>query len=220
MRGLAVRFRADSVDYRDGRLDRSAAAWEIRAVSWDGEALAREDLEHERFPAHAPEPPKREKAPPAVSPAQALASDVGNHAMAQVIGRSLGDGLMDDGAVHPGVEAKISSSRGSGASLDAGVQSKFAPELGDSLGDVRVHTDSTADALARSVSARAFATGSDLYFAQGEYSPGTSSGDKLLAHELTHVVQQRGAPTSGPMTVSQPGDSMETQADAVADELS
>jgi hypothetical protein len=188
-------------------------------VSWDGDTLAREDLEHERAPVHAPEPPKHEKAPPALSPAQSLASDIGNHAMAQVLGRSMGDGLTPEGGVHPGVEQRISSSRGSGASLDAGVQSKFSPELGDSLSDVRVHTDSTADALARSVSARAFATGSDLYFAQGEYKPGTSSGDKLLAHELTHVVQQRGAPTSGPMTVSQPGDSMETQADAVADEL-
>jgi hypothetical protein len=131
-----------------------------------------------------------------------------------------GDGILEGGAVHPGVEKAISSSRGSGATLDRGVQEKFAPQLGDSLSDVRIHADSTADALARSVSARAFATGSDVYFAQGEYKPGTSDGDKLLAHELTHVVQQRGAPTSGPMTVSQPGDAMETHADAVADELS
>ena len=69
--------------------------------------------------------------------------------------------------------------------------------LGD-LSDVTVHTDDTADALNRSVSARAFATGTDVYFAKGEYSPGSADGDKLIAHELAHVVQQRGAPIERP----------------------
>ena len=50
-------------------------------------------------------------------------------------------------------------------------------------------------------------------------SPDTSDGDKLIAHELAHVVQQRGAPTSGPLTVSNPGDAMENEADAVADKI-
>jgi hypothetical protein len=84
---------------------------------------------------------------------------------------------------------------------------------------VRVHNDGTADALARSVSARAFTVGSDLYFASGEYRPGSSDGDHLLAHELTHVVQQRGAPANGPLTVSKPGDSLETEAESVSDGL-
>jgi hypothetical protein len=73
--------------------------------------------------------------------------------------------------------------------------------------------------LNRSVSARAFATGTDVYVANGEYSPGSADGDRLIAHELAHVVQQRGAPSSGPLTVSNPGDALETKADAVADEL-
>ena len=68
-------------------------------------------------------------------------------------------------------------------------------------------------------SARAFATGTDVYFAQNEYKPNTSDGDHLIAHELAHVVQQRGAPTSGPLTVSNPGDAMENEADAVADKI-
>jgi hypothetical protein len=184
--------------------------------------LGREEEEREqrRTKAHVPEPPDHEFAPPPSPPPLArLASQVGNHAMGHVLGRMQGDGILEGGAVHPGVEAAISSSRGSGASLDEGVRSDFAPRLGDSLSDVKVHTDSTADALARSVSARAFATGSDVYFAQGEYKPGTADGNKLLAHELTHVVQQRGAPTSGPMTVSNPGDALESEADAVADQL-
>ena len=192
-------------------------------MAWSDDIATREAEEQSERPreqARVPEPPKREAAPPQASPAESLASQVGNHAFGQVIGRMQGDGIMEDGAVHPGVEQAIASSRGSGASLDRSVQEKFGPQLGDDLADVRIHADSTADALARSVSARAFATGNDLYFAQGEYQPGTAEGDKLLAHELTHVVQQRGAPTSGPMTVSEPGDSMETEADAVADELS
>ena len=79
-----------------------------------------------------------------------------------------------------------------------------------------MHTDSTAHDLNHAVSAKAFATGTDVYFAKDQYKPNTSDGDKLIAHELAHVVQQRGAPTSGPLTVSNPGDAMENEADAVA----
>jgi hypothetical protein len=88
--------------------------------------------------------------------------------------------------------------------------------LGDSLADVRVHTDDGAAALARSVSARAFTVGSDIFFGPGEYQPATPAGRELLSHELVHVVQQRGAPRSGPLTVSQPGDALEREAEDVA----
>jgi hypothetical protein len=73
--------------------------------------------------------------------------------------------------------------------------------------------------LTRSVSARAFTTGADIYFGRGEYRPGTSAGDELIAHELTHVVQQRGASASGPLSVTEPGDALEAEADAAAREL-
>jgi hypothetical protein len=116
------------------------------------------------------------------------------------------------------VQSEITGSRGGGASLDAGVQDRLGDSLGD-LSDVRVHTDDNADRLNRSVSARAFATGTDVYFARGEYSPGSADGDRLIAHELAHVVQQRGAPSGGPLTVSNPGDALEREADAVADEI-
>ena len=112
----------------------------------------------------------------------------------------------------------IDASRGSGSSLDAGVRDRFEGELGP-LGDVTVHTDDKADQLNRSVSARAFATGTDVYFAKGEYNPGSAEGDRLIAHELAHVVQQRGATNSGPLTVSNPGDALENEADSVADSL-
>jgi hypothetical protein len=147
-----------------------------------------------------------------------LASAVGNRAFSGVVARE-GAGIHPDGRVHTEVESAIAGRRGSGEVLDPGTRGRFEEPLGDSFADVRVHTDSGADALARSVDARAFATGSDIYFASGEYRPGSGDGDRLLAHELAHVVQQRGATTAGPLVVSQPGDALETEADAAAHEL-
>jgi hypothetical protein len=146
-----------------------------------------------------------------------LAATVGNRAFGAMIGR-VGEGILPDGTAHPDVEAMIARTRGAGSPLAPGSRESASAELGDSLDDVRVHHDDTADALARSVSARAFTTGADVYFARGEYQPGASSGDELLTHELAHVVQQRGAPTTGPLTVSMPGDALETEAEAIADE--
>jgi Domain of unknown function (DUF4157) len=170
--------------------------------------------EHEkpRAPEHEPEP-----AEDPAGPLRELASGVGNRAFGSAVARQ-GHGIMPSGEVTPEVQSAINSSRGSGAALDAGVSSKLSPSLGD-LSDVRVHTDATAHELNHAVSARAFATGTDVYFAQGQYKPNTTDGDKLIAHELAHVVQQRGAPSSGPLTVSEPGDSMEREADAVADRV-
>ncbi len=164
-----------------------------------------------------PERAALEHAPEQHESAERLASNVGNQAFGALARE--GAGIMPDGRAHPDVEATIAQTRGGGSSLDAGAREKFGPALGDSLGDVRVHTDETANALAASVSARAFTTGNDLYFAKGEYSPGSGSGDRLLAHELSHVVQQRGAPTSGPLTVSEPGEPLEVEADRAVNEL-
>lgn len=146
-----------------------------------------------------------------VPPLQELASAVGNAAFARLARH--GSGLLPGGAVHPDVESAFGARRGAGASLDPAVRERVGEALGDPLADVRGHADSHADALARSVSARAFTTGTDVFFASGEYRPGTPTGDELLAHELTHVVQQRGAPTSGPLTVTEPGDAMEREAE-------
>jgi hypothetical protein len=152
------------------------------------------------------------------TPAHArLAPVVGNRGFAELA--RAGAGILPDGRAHPEVEAVIARTRGDGRLLEPGQRERFGSRLGDDLGDVRLHTDSTADSLARSVDARAFAIGADVYFADGEYQPGSPSGDRLLAHELTHVVQQRGASTSGPLTVSQPGDAAEREADAISNEL-
>ena len=181
-------------------------------MSWS----AQHDQEHEHEPGHRIEPPdplEREHE----KPLHQLASDVGNHAFGNTLARE-GAGIMPTGEVHPDVQGAIDATRGSGSGLPAAVMSRFEGDLGP-LGDVTVHTDDTADNLNRSVSARAFATGTDVYFAKGEYNPGSAEGDRLLAHELAHVVQQRGAANSGPLTVSQPGDALETEADSVADSI-
>ena len=106
-----------------------------------------------------------------------------------------------------------------GQKLDEGARDKIGGALGDPLHDVQRAHRPTRTQLATSVSARAFTTGNDVYFAKDEYKPGTSDGQQLIAHELTHVVQQRGASTSGPLTVSQPGDALENEAEAAAGDI-
>ena len=171
--------------------------------------------EHER--PRAPEQ-RPEQVEDAAAPLRELVSSVGNRAFGGAIARTAGAGIMPTGEVHPSVQSQIDATRGSGQALDQSVAAKLSPSLGD-LSDVRVHTDSTAHELNHAVSARAFATGADVYFAKDEYKPNTSAGDQLIAHELAHVAQQRGAPTSGPLTVSNPGDAMELEADDVASQI-
>jgi hypothetical protein len=178
-------------------------------------------MEHEQRREEERETRRPDVASPSVEhelgPVERLASGVGNRAFSALARE--GAGILPDGRAHPDVEAAIGRTRGGGLSLDATSRHRMGSALGDPLADVRVHTDETADALARSVSARAFTTGADLYFARGEYQPSSTDGQRLLAHELSHVVQQRGAPTSGPLVVSQPGEAFEVEADAAAREL-
>jgi hypothetical protein len=95
--------------------------------------------------------------------------------------------------------------------------------FGHDFSQVRVHTDASADTSARAVRARAYTVGSDIVFRTGEYQPGTSGGERLLAHELTHVVQQGGTPAAASaldgMEVSRPADAAEAEAEAVAREV-
>jgi hypothetical protein len=146
-----------------------------------------------------------------------LASTVGNRGFARALTRMRdGEGILSGGLVHPDVEAAIASVQGSGRRLNPGAGARASATLGDSFDDVRVHTDEHAAALSRAVSARAFTVGNDIFFGAGEYRPETSGGQELLTHELTHVVQQRGAPATGPLVVSQPGDPLEREAESAA----
>jgi hypothetical protein len=117
--------------------------------------------------------------------------------------------------------AAINSQRGRGQSLDDGVAARAGSVMGQDFTHVKVHTDSNADALSRQVGAKAFTTGSDVFFRAGAYNPASSDGQHLISHELTHVVQQ-GAVTpavQGKMTVNDPNDQFEAEADSVADRV-
>jgi len=93
----------------------------------------------------------------------------------------------------PEVSAPIRSLQGGGQPLSSSERSFFEPRFGVDFSGVRVHNDRRAAGVARSVNARAFTLGHHVVFGSGEYNSGGRSGRKLLAHELTHVVQQRGA---------------------------
>jgi hypothetical protein len=99
------------------------------------------------------------------------------------------------GAISGDVERSIDGARSGGTALDAGVRSTMEPAFGADFGGVRVHTGGEAHSLNESLQARAFTTGPDIFFRRGEYQPESSGGQELLAHELTHVVQQGAAQT-------------------------
>jgi hypothetical protein len=120
---------------------------------------------------------------------------------------------LEGGPLSADLSGRINAKRGTGASLDSGTRATMEQSFGTSFEDVRVHTDGESDALNRGISAKAFTTGSDIFFRK-DTSPGDHS---LLAHELTHVVQQRSSGGSGGgMTVGPAGDSHEQQADSVS----
>jgi len=97
------------------------------------------------------------------------------------------------------VEHRIASSSGGGNPLPGETRSFMESRFGSNFGGVRIHTGPESNQLNRSLSAQAFTHGRNIYFGEGKYNPGTSSGKSLLAHELTHVVQQGGAGPSGPV---------------------
>lgn len=141
---------------------------------------------------------------------------VGNRAVQRLLAQRSGDGsfeLDDDTA------DRINRERGGGQALDGNVQAKMSESTGQDFGDVKVHTGPESHALNEQLSAKAFTTGSDIFFREGAYDPGSSGGQELLAHELTHVVQQRSGSVGsngGGMQVNAPGDSYEREADSVA----
>lgn len=84
-----------------------------------------------------------------------------------------------------------------GRPLDAGTRAFMEPRFGADFSQVRVHTDPQASASARAINALAYTVGRDVVFGTGQYAPGTPSGRALIAHELTHTLQQRAAPAAG-----------------------
>jgi hypothetical protein len=119
---------------------------------------------------------------------------------------------MAGGPISEGLASRINAQRGGGSSLDENTRTQMENNFGTSFADVRVHTGSEAQQLNRSVGAKAFTTGNDIFFGPN----GNPTDQGLLAHELTHVVQQRSMNHSGPMTVGPAGDQYEQEADGVS----
>jgi hypothetical protein len=111
-----------------------------------------------------------------------------------------------------------------GSPLPADVRADMEGRFGNDFGDVRVHTDGSASQSAKSVNAQAYTVGSNIVFQRDKYDPGSDAGRHMLAHELTHVVQQRSGPVDGTdagggVKVSDPSDRFEREAVANADRL-
>jgi hypothetical protein len=138
-----------------------------------------------------------------------------------VVSRQAADGVALDSSATDSVARGLSSSGQQLSPLERGLMERH---IGHDFGRVRIHDDADASESARDLGALAYAVGSDIVFASGQYRPGTESGRRLLAHELTHVAQQAGgegplvqrAPdpnASGAVVASNDGVSQELRAD-------
>ncbi|MCW3103869.1 MAG: hypothetical protein JWO09_2309 [Bacteroidetes bacterium] len=89
------------------------------------------------------------------------------------------------------LQSKLDSSKGSGQALDDKTQSEMGGKMNADLSDVKIHTDSKAHEMSEGINAKAFTHGQDIYFKQGNFDTSSTDGKELLAHELTHTVQQK-----------------------------
>ncbi|WP_246872444.1 DUF4157 domain-containing protein [Rhodococcus sp. DMU1] len=111
-----------------------------------------------------------------------------------------------------------------GTPLPTDLRTDMEGRFGQDFGDVRVHSDGTAHESAKSVNAQAYTVGSDIVFQNDRYDPGSDTGKHMIAHELTHVVQQRNGPVDGTdagggVRISDPSDRFERDAVANADHV-
>lgn len=95
-------------------------------------------------------------------------------------------------AVSRQMESRLLQQQGGGQPMPSGLRSKMESSFGKDLSQVRLHTDSDAISMSSSIHARAFTFGNDIYFNNGQFSPETSAGQHLVAHELTHAMQGTG----------------------------
>ena len=118
-----------------------------------------------------------------------------------------------------GVLSALRRRRGGGQPLTPGVAGQIGEQLGPAASAARIHTDGEADRLARSVQAVAFSYGSDVYFTQGAYAPHSQAGQRLLAHELSHVRQSASGSGGGGPVIGRADDAAERDADHSAEQV-
>jgi len=95
-----------------------------------------------------------------------------------------------DAVATPGWSQRLSAARPGGEPLPGTLRRFMEPRFGASFGDVKLHHDETADSLNQDIHARAFTVGRDVFFKPQEFAPSTERGQRLIAHELAHVLQQ------------------------------
>ncbi|MDI7274901.1 MAG: DUF4157 domain-containing protein [Anaerolineae bacterium] len=187
--------------------------------------MGKEQLAGDERAARRPQAPDRSqgKEPsqgpgPTPAPLATLQQRVGNRAVQRLLAQRAAQAPTE---LDEETASRINRARGGGQPLDSSIGKELGAALGHDLGGVRVHTSPEADSLSRSLQARAFTTGRDVFFRSGAYEPQSSSGRQLIAHELAHVVQQSaGAVSSGErMAVNPPGDLYEQEAEGVAEAL-
>jgi len=104
-----------------------------------------------------------------------------------------GDSMMTGGVLSGEVETAVASAKSGGRPLDDTIRAPMEQAFQADFSGVKIHTGGEADSLNRSLNARAFTSGQDVFFRSGEYNPGSTGGQELLAHELTHTIQQGSA---------------------------
>jgi Domain of unknown function (DUF4157) len=140
---------------------------------------------------------------------------------AEASGQRMEDWTFDGGllsAMGMGAPDAASEDAGAASSLPGETAARLGTALGTDVSGVRVHTGGAASARADAMNAKAYAVGQDIHFGAGMYDPSSDAGQHLIAHEVAHTVQQRGA-AGGPQRaakVSAPGDAAEQQAERFA----
>jgi hypothetical protein len=140
-----------------------------------------------------------------------------------VVARAVRDGMSGNVSPEPTRSMVHDVVNSTGQSLAPDIRDEMEGRLGHSFADVRVHTDAHAKASARAVQADAYTTGRHVVFPTDRFDPRSPRGKRMLAHELTHVIQQRegAVPSTSPaggITVSQPSDHLEHAAEAAAEQ--
>ena len=88
------------------------------------------------------------------------------------------------------IQERLKNNKHNGEPMAPATQTRMEQNFGTNLSDVRIHTDANAKKMSADLGAQAFTSGRDIYFNEGKYAPGSPEGDGLLAHELTHTIQQ------------------------------
>ena len=153
---------------------------------------------------HAPSPPA---SPPPGQPTDRAPSPELQRRIIQAANRPR---LASGGTASTEFAAGLNQAKSGGNPIADSIRQPMEQAFGADFSSVKVHTDNHADQLSRSIQAKAFTTGQDIFFSQGTYSPSSSSGQELLAHELTHVVQQQGKKVQRQLA-AQPDDALAQQ---------